>query len=49
MLPLWSIIEYMQLASFIPLYNYRLLPYLYDAFKPFLVSHLILTNDAYVL
>jgi len=48
-LPLWTIIEYMQLASYLPLFNYRLIPYLYDAFKPFLVSHLVLTNDAYVL
>mmetsp|Transcript_12358 Transcript_12358/g.19204 ORF Transcript_12358/g.19204 Transcript_12358/m.19204 type:complete len:105 (+) Transcript_12358:2886-3200(+) len=39
----------MQLASYLPLFNYRLIPYLYDAFKPFLVSHLVLTNDAYVL
>jgi len=26
-----------------------MIPYLYDAFKPFLVSHLVLTNDAKVL
>ena len=49
LLPLYTIIEYMQLASYLPLLNYRLIPYLYDAFKPFLVSHLVLTNDAYVL
>lgn len=47
-LPVWTIIEYMQLVSFIPLYNFRLIPYLYDAFKPFLVSHLILTNETFV-
>ena len=48
-LPLWTLIEYMQLCAFIPLYNFRLIPYLYDTFKPFLVSHLVLTNDAKVL
>jgi len=49
LLPMWTLIEYMQLCAFIPLYNFKMIPYLYDAFKPFLVSHLILTNDAYVL
>lgn len=39
----------MQLFAYIPLYNFRLIPYLYDAFKPFLVSHLMLTNQAMVL
>jgi hypothetical protein len=39
----------MQLAAFIPLYNFRLIPYLYDVFKPFLISHLILTNDVYFM
>lgn len=48
-LPLWTLIEYMQLCAFIPLYNFRLIPYLYDAFKPFLVSHLVLTNESHVL
>lgn len=48
-LPVWTLIEYMQLCAFIPLYNFRMIPYLYDAFKPFLVSHLVLTNDAKVL
>jgi ABC-type phosphate/phosphonate transport system permease subunit len=31
------------------LYNFRMIPYLYDMFKPFLVSHLVLTNEAYVM
>ena len=44
-LPLWILIEYMQLISFIPAYNFRLIPYLYDMFKPFLISHLILFDD----
>jgi hypothetical protein len=45
LLPLWVLLEYMQLIAFMPLYNFKLIPYLYDAFKPFLVSHLILFND----
>lgn len=48
LLPVWTMIEYMQLVSFIPLYNFTLIPYLYDAFKPFLVSHLVLTNETFV-
>ena len=34
--------------AIIPLYNFTLIPYLYDAFKPFLVSHLVLTNETFV-
>lgn len=34
--------------AFIPLYNFTLIPYLYDAFKPFLVSHLVLTNETFI-
>lgn len=48
-LPLWTLIEYMQLCAFIPLYNFKMIPYLYDAFKPFLVSHLVLTNKAFIM
>lgn len=48
LLPVWTMIEYMQLVSFIPLYNFRMIPYLYDAFKPFLVSHLVLTNETFI-
>lgn len=44
-LPLWTLIEYMQLVGFMPIYNFKLIPYLYDAFKPFLVSHLILFEN----
>ena len=36
----------MQLVAFMPLYNFKLIPYLYDAFKPFLISHLILFDDS---
>jgi hypothetical protein len=39
----------MQLASFLPLFNFTFIPYMYDALKPFLVSHLVLSNKAYVL
>jgi hypothetical protein len=49
LLPVWTMVEYMQLTSFIPLYNFRMIPYLYDAFKPFLVSHLVLTNETFLL
>jgi len=45
-LPLWTLIEYMQLIAFMPLYNFKLIPYLYDAFKPMLVGHIILFNDS---
>ena len=49
MIPMWTMIEYMQLISFIPLFNFRFIPYVYDAFKPFLISHLILSNTPLVL
>lgn len=42
LLPVWILIEYLQLVAFMPLYNFKLIPYLYDAFKPALVSHLII-------
>ena len=35
----------MQLVAFMPLYNFKLIPYLYDAFKPFLISHMILFDS----
>jgi hypothetical protein len=47
-LPLWTLIEYMQLIAFMPLYNFKLIPYLYDAFKPMLVGHIILFNDSFL-
>lgn len=46
LLPLWTLVEYMQLIAFMPLYNFKLIPYLYDAFKPMLVGHIILFNDS---
>jgi hypothetical protein len=45
-LPLWTLLEYMQLIAFMPIYNFKLIPYLYDAFKPFLVAHLILFDNS---
>ena len=45
-LPLWTLIEYMQLIAFMPLYNFKLIPYLYDMFKPMLVGHIILFDDS---
>lgn len=41
----WVLIEYLQLVSFMPIYNFRFIPYLYDAFKPALVSHLIIFDE----
>jgi len=32
-----------------PIYNFRLIPYLYDAFKPALVSHLIVFDETPML
>jgi len=44
-LPLWILLEYMQLVAFMPIYNFKLIPYLYDAFKPFLIAHLVLFDN----
>ena len=45
MQPVWVLIEYLQLVAFMPIYNFRLFPYLYEAFKPALVSHLIIFDE----
>ena len=45
LLPVWIFIEYLQLVAFMPIYNFRLIPYLYDAFKPSLVAHAIIFDD----
>lgn len=42
LLPVWILLEYLQLVAFMPIYNFTLIPYLYDAFKPALVSHIII-------
>jgi len=49
LLPVWTLIEYMQLVAFMPIYNFRLIPYLYDAFKPALVSHMIIFDKSFWL
>ena len=43
--PVWVLIEYLQLVSFMPIYNFKFIPYLYDAFKPTLVSHMIIFDE----
>ena len=45
MLHVWIFIEYLQLLSFMPITNFSLIPYLYDAFRPSLVSHAIFLDD----
>lgn len=45
LLTVWVLIEYMQLVAFMPIYNFRLIPYLYDAFKPCLISHMIIFDE----
>lgn len=49
LLPVWTLIEYMQLVAFMPLYNFNLIPYLYDAFKPSLVAHMIIFDESPLL
>ena len=44
LLPLWTLLEYMQLVALLPLQNFKLIPYIYDAFKPMLASHAILLD-----
>jgi len=41
LLPLWIFVDYLQLISFLPLFNFKMLPWVYDIFKPLLVSHLM--------
>jgi len=43
--PVWVLLEYLQLVSFMPIYNFRFIPYLYDAFKPALISHMIIFDE----
>lgn len=45
LLPVFILVEYLQLVAFMPIYNFTLIPYLYDAFKPALISHLIIFDD----
>ena len=48
-LPLWTFLEFMQMYSYLPLLHFNLFPYIYDIFKPFLTSHLILTNETLMM
>jgi hypothetical protein len=48
-LPLWTFLEFMQMYSYLPLLHFNLFPFIYDIFKPFLTSHLILTNETLIL
>jgi len=40
-LTFWVLIDYAQLIAFLPLFTSRCVPYIYEAFRPFLFSHLI--------
>lgn len=33
----------------IPLYQFRVTPYLFLVMKPFLITHMVLTDEAYIL
>jgi hypothetical protein len=39
----------MQMYSYLPLLHFNLFPFIYDIFKPFLTSHLILTNETLMM
>lgn len=41
LLTFWTLFEYAQLVAFLPLQTARCVPYVYEAFRPFLVSHMI--------
>ena len=45
LLLVWIFIEYLQLFSFMPITNFSLIPYLYDAFRPSLVTHAMFFDD----
>ena len=40
-LTFWVLIDYAQLIAFLPLFTSRCVPYIYEAFRPFLFSHFI--------
>jgi hypothetical protein len=48
-LTLWALIEYMQLVAYMPMYNFRLIPYLYYCYRPFQTAHMILFNESYFM
>jgi len=43
LLTFWTLIDYAQLIAFLPLQTSRFVPWVYEAFRPFLLSHLIYT------
>ena len=42
LLTFWILIDYMQLISFLPLQQARCIPWVYEIFRPMLLSHFIL-------
>lgn len=38
----WVLVDYAQLIAYLPLMTSRCVPFVYQAFRPFLVSHFIL-------
>ena len=43
--PLWTLIEYLQLIAVVPLNNFRIVPFVYDTFKPLFVTHFVFTDQ----
>lgn len=40
----WTFIEYSQLVAYLPLLSARYVPYLYDSFKTFLMTHCLFSR-----
>lgn len=43
--PLWIVLEYIQMVAVVPLNNFRIIPFVYDIFKPFFVTHFVFTDQ----
>ena len=43
--PLWIVLEYIQMVAVVPLNNFRIIPFVYDIFKPFYVTHFVFTDQ----
>ena len=41
LLTFWMLFDYAQLIAYLPLQTARCVPFVYEAFRPFLMSHLI--------
>lgn len=41
LLTIWILLDYCQMISFLPLHTARCVPYVYEAFRPLLISHMI--------